>query len=176
MEFAMNMSGESLLIIIIVGVVAGWLAGQLVRGAGFGLIGDLIIGIVGAFIGGWLLPRLGIHLGVGIVSSIVNATIGAVVLLLLVRLSEVVLAGVVGGFKLEIFADILRQPTQRHRWRRYEGLQPPFDVRREHLASRGRLSHRASALLFQPLIGSASSRRWRGRGQLCIKNTPDNRN
>jgi uncharacterized membrane protein YeaQ/YmgE (transglycosylase-associated protein family) len=86
MEFAMNMSGESILVIIIVGVVAGWLAGQLVRGAGFGLIGDLIVGIVGAFIGGWLLPRLGIHLGVGIVSSIVNATIGAVVLLLLVRL------------------------------------------------------------------------------------------
>jgi uncharacterized membrane protein YeaQ/YmgE (transglycosylase-associated protein family) len=86
MEFAMNMSGESILVIIIVGVVAGWLAGQLVRGAGFGLIGDLVIGIVGAFIGGWLLPKLGIHLGVGIVSSIVNATIGAVVLLLLVRL------------------------------------------------------------------------------------------
>jgi uncharacterized membrane protein YeaQ/YmgE (transglycosylase-associated protein family) len=83
---AMNMSGESLLVIIIVGVVAGWLAGQLVRGAGFGLIGDLIIGIIGAFIGGWLLPKLGIHLGVGIVGSIVNATIGAVVLLLIVRL------------------------------------------------------------------------------------------
>ena len=82
----MNMSGESILIIIIVGLIAGWLAGQLVRGAGFGLIGDLLIGIVGAFIGGWLLPRLGIHLGVGIVGSIVNATIGAVVLLLLIRL------------------------------------------------------------------------------------------
>jgi len=82
----MNMSGESLLVIIIVGVIAGWLAGQLVRGAGFGLIGDLIIGVAGAFTGGWLLPRLGIHLGVGIISAIVNATIGAVVLLLLVRL------------------------------------------------------------------------------------------
>ena len=82
----MNMSGESLLLTIIVGVVAGWLAGQLVRGAGFGLIGDLLIGIVGAFIGGWLLPRLGIHLGVGIVSAIVNATIGAVILLFVVRL------------------------------------------------------------------------------------------
>lgn len=82
----MNMSGESLLVILIVGVVAGWLAGQLVRGAGFGLVGDLIIGVIGALIGGWLLPKLGIHLGVGIVSAIVNATIGAVVLLLLVRL------------------------------------------------------------------------------------------
>jgi uncharacterized membrane protein YeaQ/YmgE (transglycosylase-associated protein family) len=93
----MNMSGESLLVIIIVGVVAGWLAGQLVSGAGFGLIGDLIIGIVGAFIGGWLLPRLGIHLGVGIVGSIVNATIGAVVLLLIVRLVRVVPDGVADG-------------------------------------------------------------------------------
>jgi uncharacterized membrane protein YeaQ/YmgE (transglycosylase-associated protein family) len=82
----MNMSGESLLVIIMVGVVAGWLAGQLVRGVGFGLIGDLIIGIVGALIGNWLLPRLGIQLGVGIVSAIINATIGAVVLLLIVRL------------------------------------------------------------------------------------------
>jgi uncharacterized membrane protein YeaQ/YmgE (transglycosylase-associated protein family) len=83
---AMNMSGESLLVTIIIGVIAGWLAGQLVRGAGFGLIGDLLIGIVGAFIGAWLLPRLGIHLGVGMVSAIINATIGAVILLLIVRL------------------------------------------------------------------------------------------
>jgi uncharacterized membrane protein YeaQ/YmgE (transglycosylase-associated protein family) len=82
----MHLSGESLLIILIVGVIAGWLAGQLVRGAGFGLIGDLVVGIIGAFIGSWLLPKLGIHLGVGVVSTIINATIGAVVLLLLIRL------------------------------------------------------------------------------------------
>jgi uncharacterized membrane protein YeaQ/YmgE (transglycosylase-associated protein family) len=82
----MNMSGESLLVILIVGVVAGWLAGQIVRGAGFGLIGDLLIGIVGAFIGSWLLPRIGIHLGAGIIRAIINATIGAIVLLLLIRL------------------------------------------------------------------------------------------
>ncbi len=56
------------------------------RGAGYGLIGDLVIGIVGAFIGEWLLPRLGIFLGVGIVAAIINATIGAVLLLLLLRL------------------------------------------------------------------------------------------
>jgi uncharacterized membrane protein YeaQ/YmgE (transglycosylase-associated protein family) len=80
------MSGESLLVILIVGVVAGWLAGQIVRGAGFGLIGDLLIGIVGAFIGSWLLPRIGIHLGAGIIRAIINATIGAIVLLLLIRL------------------------------------------------------------------------------------------
>lgn len=80
------MSGESLLIVILVGVIAGWLAGQLVQGAGFGLIGDLLIGIVGALIGSWLLPRLGIHLGTGFVREIVSATIGAVVLLLVIRL------------------------------------------------------------------------------------------
>lgn len=82
----MNMSGESLLVIIIVGVVAGWLAGQIVRGVGFGLIGDLLIGIVGAFIGSWLLPRIGIHLGAGIIRAIINATIGAIVLLVVIRL------------------------------------------------------------------------------------------
>jgi len=74
------------LVILFVGVVAGWLAGQLVRGAGFGIIGDLIVGILGAFIGSWLLPQLGIHLGTGVISAIVNATIGAILLLLVVRL------------------------------------------------------------------------------------------
>jgi len=78
----MNMSSESLLVILFVGLVAGWLAGQIVRGTGFGIVGDLIIGILGAFIGSWLLPRL----GSGIISAIVNATIGAVLLLFVVRL------------------------------------------------------------------------------------------
>lgn len=58
------------------------------RGAGFGLIGDIAIGIIGAFIGDWLLPRLGIHLGSETVSLIVNATIGAIVLLLIIRLVD----------------------------------------------------------------------------------------
>ena len=84
----MYMSNESILVILVVGLVAGWLAGKIVRGAGFGLIGDLLIGIVGAFIGDWLLPRIGIHLGIGIVAAIINATIGAVLLLLLVRLVQ----------------------------------------------------------------------------------------
>jgi uncharacterized membrane protein YeaQ/YmgE (transglycosylase-associated protein family) len=87
-EATMHLSNESLLVILVVGLVAGWLAGKIVRGAGFGLIGDLIIGIVGAFIGDWLLPQIGIHLGTGIVSAIVNATIGAVLLLLVVRLLQ----------------------------------------------------------------------------------------
>lgn len=80
------MSGESLLVILFVGVVAGWLAGQIVRGTGFGVVGDLIVGIIGAFIGNWLLPRLGIHLGVGLIAAIFDATIGAILLLLVVRL------------------------------------------------------------------------------------------
>jgi uncharacterized membrane protein YeaQ/YmgE (transglycosylase-associated protein family) len=64
----MSVSNESLFVIVLVGIVAGWLAGLIVRGGGFGLIGDLIVGIIGAFIGDWLLPRLNIHLGVGTVS------------------------------------------------------------------------------------------------------------
>ena len=80
------MSNESLLLILLVGLAAGWLAGQIIRGAGFGLIGDLIVGILGAFVGHWLLPRLGIMLGTGLLAAIVDATIGALVLLLLLRL------------------------------------------------------------------------------------------
>ena len=80
------MSGETLLIILLVGLIAGWLAGQIVQGTGFGLIADIAIGVVGALIGSWLLPQLGIHLGTGLISAIVNATIGAVLLLLIVRL------------------------------------------------------------------------------------------
>jgi uncharacterized membrane protein YeaQ/YmgE (transglycosylase-associated protein family) len=82
----MRMSSESLLIILVVGVIAGWLAGQIARGAGFGIIGDLIIGILGAFVGSWLLPKLNIHLGSGFVAEIFNATIGALILLLVVSL------------------------------------------------------------------------------------------
>ncbi len=82
----MNLSNESLVVIVLVGIVAGWLAGQIVRGGGFGLIGDLIVGIIGALIGDWVLPRLGIHLGVGTVSLVINATIGAILLLIVIRL------------------------------------------------------------------------------------------
>ena len=81
----MHMSGESLLVIVVVGVVAGWLAGQIVQGTGFGLVGDLLIGIIGAFIGSWLLPQLNVHIGAGIIAAIANATIGAMILLFLLR-------------------------------------------------------------------------------------------
>jgi uncharacterized membrane protein YeaQ/YmgE (transglycosylase-associated protein family) len=84
----MHIANESLLVILLVGLAAGWLAGKIVRGTGFGVIGDIIIGVVGAFIGDWLLPRLSIHLGTGIISAIVNATIGALVLLFIIRLAR----------------------------------------------------------------------------------------
>ena len=82
----MQISGESILIIVVVGVIAGWLADQIVRGTGFGIAGDLLIGIAGAFIGSWLLPQLGLQFGTGMISAIINATIGAVLLLLIIRL------------------------------------------------------------------------------------------
>ena len=82
----MHVSNESLLVILLVGVVAGWLAGHVVQGTGLGLIGDMVIGVIGAFVGDWLMPQLGIHLGVGTIGAIVNATIGAILLLLIIRL------------------------------------------------------------------------------------------
>jgi len=82
----MHLSNQSLLVILLVGIIAGWLAGRVMEGGGFGLIGDFVVGLVGAFVGDWLLPRLGIHLGTGIVAAIMNAFIGAVVLLLILRL------------------------------------------------------------------------------------------
>ena len=82
----MYLSGESLIVILFVGLVAGWLAGKIVRGAGFGIIGYIVIGVVGAFIASWLFPRLGIHLGFGLVSKIIDSAIGAIILLVVVRL------------------------------------------------------------------------------------------
>jgi uncharacterized membrane protein YeaQ/YmgE (transglycosylase-associated protein family) len=81
-----HLSNESLLVIILVGLVAGWLAGMVIRGSGFGLIGDVIVGWLGALIGHWLLPRLHIYLGTGIVAMIMNALIGAIILLIVIRL------------------------------------------------------------------------------------------
>jgi len=70
---------------LVIGAVAGWLAGVLVKGGGFGLLVDILVGIVGAFIGGWLAGLFGIGISGGIAASIVTATIGAVVLLLVLR-------------------------------------------------------------------------------------------
>ena len=82
----MRLSDEGLIVILVVGVIAGWLAGKVVKGNGFGLVGDAAIGIVGALIGDWLLHRLGVHVGAGIIGLVINATIGAIALLLALRL------------------------------------------------------------------------------------------
>ena len=79
-----EMGIESLIVWLIVGGVAGWLAGLIVKGYGFGLIGNIVVGIVGAFIAGWLFPRLGISIGGGIISAIIYAMIGAVILLVII--------------------------------------------------------------------------------------------
>jgi uncharacterized membrane protein YeaQ/YmgE (transglycosylase-associated protein family) len=75
---------NSIIIMLIIGAIAGWLAGQIVRGFGFGLLWNIILGIVGAFIGVWLLRQLGFMPFAGFIGSIVNAVIGAVVLLVIV--------------------------------------------------------------------------------------------
>ena len=71
---------------LIIGGIAGWLAGLIVRGAGFGVIGNIVIGIIGALLSSWLLPQLGVHLGAGWVRDIINATIGAVIILVILSL------------------------------------------------------------------------------------------
>ena len=71
---------------LFIGGIAGWLAGVIVRGAGFGLIGNIVIGIIGALLASWLLPQLGVSLGAGWVRDIVNATIGAVIILVILSL------------------------------------------------------------------------------------------
>ncbi|HEX7758527.1 MAG TPA: GlsB/YeaQ/YmgE family stress response membrane protein [Caulobacteraceae bacterium] len=80
------MNSHGIIAWIIIGVVAGWLAGTLVKGGGFGLIGDIVVGIIGAFIGGWLAGKLGIHVGSGWIASIITATVGAVILIFVLRL------------------------------------------------------------------------------------------
>lgn len=77
---------EGLIIFLIIGAVAGWLAGVLMKGYGFGLIGNIVVGIVGAFVAGLILPMVGISIGGGILGSIIHATIGAVILLFLIGL------------------------------------------------------------------------------------------
>jgi len=82
----MYLSGQSIIVILFVGLVAGWLAGKIVQGTGLGIIGDIVVGIAGAFISTFLFPRLGFHLGGGLVSEIIYSAIGAIILLVVVRL------------------------------------------------------------------------------------------
>jgi len=85
-EWGKAMDVQSIIIWIVVGAIAGWLAGMVVKGGGFGLIGDIVVGIVGALIAGWLLPRLGIVIGSGFVAAVIDAFIGAVILLVIIKL------------------------------------------------------------------------------------------
>ena len=71
---------------ILIGLAAGWVAGQLMKGGGFGVVGDIIVGVIGALLGGFLFRTLGVSAGGGLLGSLVVATIGAVVLLFLLRL------------------------------------------------------------------------------------------
>ena len=79
------MDEHGIIVWLIIGAIAGWLAGRLVKGGGFGLIGDIVVGIVGALIGGWLAGVLGISIGSGFIASVITAIIGAVILLVFVR-------------------------------------------------------------------------------------------
>jgi uncharacterized membrane protein YeaQ/YmgE (transglycosylase-associated protein family) len=71
---------------IVVGLIAGWLAGQLVKGGGFGVVGDIVVGVIGALLGGWLFGAMGIWPGGGLIGAIIVATIGAIILIFIIRL------------------------------------------------------------------------------------------
>ena len=71
---------------LIVGEIAGWLAGVLVKGGGFGILGDMVVGVIGAVLGGFLFTKFGVSAGGGLLGSIIVATIGAVILLVVLRL------------------------------------------------------------------------------------------
>jgi len=80
------MDATALLVFLLVGAAAGWIAGNLMRGGGFGLIGNIVVGIIGAFLGSWLFGLLKISIGTGVLNSLITSVIGAVVLLFLVGL------------------------------------------------------------------------------------------
>ena len=80
------MDSHSIIAWLVIGAIAGWLAGTFVRGGGFGLLGDIVVGIIGAFIGGWLAGVLHIHVGTGWVSAIITAAVGASLLLFILRM------------------------------------------------------------------------------------------
>ena len=80
------MNGESLLIFLLVGALAGWLGGIVVKGYGLGLVGDIVVGVIGSFIGGWLFNYFHIVHGAGFLGNLIGATVGAIVLLIALRL------------------------------------------------------------------------------------------
>jgi uncharacterized membrane protein YeaQ/YmgE (transglycosylase-associated protein family) len=80
------MTATGLIVFLVVGLIAGWLASKIVEGTGLGLVGDLVVGVIGAFIGGWLLTQLGVAVGAGIIGAVISALIGAIVLLVIIKL------------------------------------------------------------------------------------------
>lgn len=79
------MTVSALIWFLLIGLIAGWLAGQVMRGGGYGIVGDMVVGVIGALLGGWLFSLLGISAG-GLIGSIITAFVGAVVLILILRL------------------------------------------------------------------------------------------
>ena len=80
------MSLTGLIWFLLIGLIAGWLAGKVMRGGGFGIVGDMVVGIIGALLGGWLFGRLGISIGGGLIGAIITAFVGAVIFVALLRL------------------------------------------------------------------------------------------
>jgi uncharacterized membrane protein YeaQ/YmgE (transglycosylase-associated protein family) len=78
--------GHGIIVWIIIGGLAGWIAGALIKGGGFGLIGDIVVGIIGAFVGGWLAGLLHINIGSGFIASLITATAGAALLIFILRM------------------------------------------------------------------------------------------
>lgn len=81
---------ESILIILALGAVVGWLAGLVVRGGGFGLIVNIIVGILGAFVGKYIFAELGVTVGSGLTATLVSATFGAVILVVIISLLRII--------------------------------------------------------------------------------------
>lgn len=79
------MSAQNLIVFLVIGILAGWLAGKIMKGSGFGLLGDLVVGVVGAFLGGWIFGLLGIA-AYGLIGSLITALVGALILLYIIRL------------------------------------------------------------------------------------------
>lgn len=79
------MTTQNLIVFLIIGIIAGWLAGKIMKGSGFGLLGDLVVGVVGAFLGGWVFGLLGIA-AYGLLGTLITALVGSLLLLYLIRL------------------------------------------------------------------------------------------
>ena len=80
------MGVESVIVWLIIGAIAGWLAGVITKGGGFGLVGNIVVGVIGAFVAGFLLPQLGLNFGGGVVAAIINAAIGGVIVIVILSL------------------------------------------------------------------------------------------